>query len=45
MSLAASIPNIGIATSLVIAGLSILSLLFSALTSRPPSVPAQDRKQ
>jgi hypothetical protein len=45
MSLAANIPNIGIATSLVIAGLSILSLLLSALTSRPPSIPAQDSKR
>lgn len=42
MSLPVTVPNAGVAASAVVAGLYLLSLFLTALTSRPPSIDNQD---
>lgn len=42
MSLPMAIPSTGLSATAVIAGLYILSLFLTSLTSRPPRVESQD---
>jgi predicted MFS family arabinose efflux permease len=44
MSLPMTIPGTGLAVTVVVAGLYILSLLLTALTSRPPAIRDQDSR-
>jgi len=45
MSLPMTFPVTGMAATAVVAGLYILSLFLTSLTSRPPAIPSQDSQK